>query len=87
MQLKQGEKTFDVQRFEKQINEYGITHAFFFPTFVENHFRSENELRILAILRYWIVGAEKLPKSLMDKALKVNVRIIQIYGLREKLSF
>ena len=71
---------FDSKRFSKQILEFGITHAFLFPTLVENSFDGNEELSALASLKYWIVGAEKLPKRLMERALRLGVRILQIYG-------
>lgn len=72
---------FSIDRFCKHIFQYNITHAFFFSGLVESF--EEHQFKCLAKLHYWIAGAEKLSKNLLEKALKSNIRVIQNYGPTE----
>uniref|UniRef100_A0A0K0E4P1 Carrier domain-containing protein n=1 Tax=Strongyloides stercoralis TaxID=6248 RepID=A0A0K0E4P1_STRER len=72
---------FDSYNFKNDILKYNITHAMLFPGLV-NSFNIE-EKKEMSLLKYWIVGAEKLPKKLFNEMIQNNVLIIQNYGPTE----
>ncbi|RCN44233.1 hypothetical protein ANCCAN_09751 [Ancylostoma caninum] len=76
---------FSPRRFVRLIKEYSITHCLLFPGVVST-FREEN-FRKLALLRYWIVGAEKLPQKMLDSAIECGISVIQNYGPTETTAY
>lgn len=71
--------------FIKDLEKFKITHALLFPGVVETF--SDEELEKMNQLRYWIVGAEKLPKNLLEKAINLGTRVIQNYGPTETTAY
>ncbi|KHJ98078.1 AMP-binding enzyme [Oesophagostomum dentatum] len=78
-------KLFSPSRFTALIEEFSITHCLLFPGVVAS-FRDESLKRLL-LLRYWIVGAEKLPQTLFDRAIEYGICIIQNYGPTETTAY
>ncbi|EPB73157.1 AMP-binding enzyme [Ancylostoma ceylanicum] len=76
---------FSPRRFVRLINRYSITHCLLFPGVVST-FRDEN-FRKLSDLRYWIVGAEKLPQKMLDSAIEYGISVIQNYGPTETTAY
>ncbi|KIH46767.1 AMP-binding enzyme [Ancylostoma duodenale] len=76
---------FSPRKFVRLIKEYTITHCLLFPGVVST-FREEN-FRKLADLRYWIVGAEKLPQKMLDSAIEYGISVIQNYGPTETTAY
>ncbi|KIH67423.1 AMP-binding enzyme [Ancylostoma duodenale] len=76
---------FSPRRFVRLIKEYSITHCLLFPGVIST-FREEN-FRKLADLRYWIVGAEKLPQKMLDSGIKYGISVIQNYGPTETTAY
>ncbi|KAK6057538.1 AMP-binding enzyme [Cooperia oncophora] len=76
---------FSPRRFVDLMEQCAITHCLLFPgivaTFSQRHFRK------LAALRYWIVGAEKLPQRMFDMAIEAGVSVIQNYGPTETTAY
>ncbi|CAJ0931349.1 unnamed protein product, partial [Mesorhabditis belari] len=79
------QQPFTPKNFVKNLKKHRITYALLFPGLVQMF--SESELFELKRLRYWIVGAEKLAKSLFEKGLQIGVNIIQNYGPTETTCF
>ncbi|WKY06295.1 hypothetical protein Q1695_006467 [Nippostrongylus brasiliensis] len=73
------------RRFVELIDKHSITHCLLFPgvvsTFTSKHFRK------LSDLRYWIVGAERLPQALLDTAIGFGINVIQNYGPTEMAAY
>uniref|UniRef100_A0A1I7WU35 Carrier domain-containing protein n=1 Tax=Heterorhabditis bacteriophora TaxID=37862 RepID=A0A1I7WU35_HETBA len=76
---------FSPKRFIKQISEYGISHCLLFPGIVST-FKREL-FSELCKLRYWIVGAEKLPRNLFNMAIEFGINVIQNYGPTEMTAY
>lgn len=75
------EEEFTPKRLKHNVIDFKITHAFLYPGLVETF--TNEEMAILARLKCWIVGAEKLSKRLMDRALDLHINIVQNYGPTE----
>ncbi|ETN71714.1 hypothetical protein NECAME_19210, partial [Necator americanus] len=76
---------FSPRRFAGLVDKRCITHCLFFPGVIST-FRDEN-FRKLANLRYWIVGAEKLPQKMLDHAIDCGINVIQNYGPTETTAY
>uniref|UniRef100_A0A0K0DHI3 Carrier domain-containing protein n=1 Tax=Angiostrongylus cantonensis TaxID=6313 RepID=A0A0K0DHI3_ANGCA len=79
----QGE--FLPRTFTNLLTNHGITHCLLFPGVVST-FRDAN-FKKLSALRYWIVGAEKLPQDLLNRAIDEEVNVIQNYGPTETTAY
>lgn len=75
------EEEFNVAKFCRHIEAFKITHAFLYPGLVDTF--TNEELKSMRQLKYWIVGAEKLSKNLMDRALDLGINVMQNYGPTE----
>ncbi|CAJ0579960.1 unnamed protein product, partial [Mesorhabditis spiculigera] len=76
---------FTPNRFGIIRRKYGLTFALLFPGLVQMF--GNEQLEELRELRYWIVGAEKLPRELFAKALENHIHILQNYGPTETTCF
>ncbi|KAI1720343.1 condensation domain-containing protein [Ditylenchus destructor] len=76
---------FSADRFFQHLEEFPITHVFFFPALVETF--EDHQLKALSKLKYWTVGAEKISNNLLQRALKFGVRVVQNYGPTECTCF
>ncbi|PAV89777.1 hypothetical protein WR25_22431 [Diploscapter pachys] len=76
---------FRPKNFVKTTKKFPITHALFFPGLVAIF--PEDALQALSKLRYWIVGAEKLSKQLLERALDADINVIQNYGPTETTAY
>lgn len=79
------EEEFGVATFCAQIEKFKITHAFLYPGLVDTF--TNEELTYLQKLKCWIVGAEKLNKHLMERALDLDIKVIQNYGPTETTCY
>ncbi|CAD5215369.1 unnamed protein product [Bursaphelenchus xylophilus] len=79
------EEIFSSELFAEYLTKYNITHAFLFPGLVSSF--DESQIKSMACLDYWIVGAEPLSQKLLDQALKCNINIIQNYGPTETTCY
>ncbi|KJH48560.1 AMP-binding enzyme [Dictyocaulus viviparus] len=76
---------FTPRIFTELISIHGITHCLLFPGVVSTF--NEANFKRLSLLRYWIVGAEKLPQKLLDRAICEGVNVIQNYGPTETTAY
>uniref|UniRef100_A0A0N4ZHS0 Carrier domain-containing protein n=1 Tax=Parastrongyloides trichosuri TaxID=131310 RepID=A0A0N4ZHS0_PARTI len=76
---------FDASEFSNDIITFKITHAMLFPGLVST-FNNE-EKKVMSSLKYWIVGAEKLPINLLNEMLDKKVFTIQNYGPTETTGY
>ncbi|VDM61943.1 unnamed protein product [Angiostrongylus costaricensis] len=81
--IAQGE--FLPRTFTNLLTNHGITHCLLFPGVVST-FRDAN-FKKLSTLRYWIVGAEKLPQNLLNRAIDEGINVIQNYGPTETTAY
>ncbi|VDK27096.1 unnamed protein product [Gongylonema pulchrum] len=79
------ENLFTKHEFFNEVKRARITHALLFPGLVKTF--TEEEIRKLAFLRYWITGAESANKCTLDCALKSGVNVIQNYGPTETTAY
>uniref|UniRef100_A0AC35U619 Carrier domain-containing protein n=1 Tax=Rhabditophanes sp. KR3021 TaxID=114890 RepID=A0AC35U619_9BILA len=83
--LYQSQQPFDSLVFVDEIREFQITHAMLFPGIIKTF--NDDELLKMNILKYWIVGAEKLPQALLNKMIMNKVATIQNYGPTETTGY
>ncbi|TKR83073.1 hypothetical protein L596_016725 [Steinernema carpocapsae] len=79
------ERHFTADKFISDADACKATHALLFPGLVNTFL--DSQLSILATLRYWIVGAEKLTQKLLDKTLHLGTNVIQNYGPTESTTY
>ncbi|EFP02416.1 hypothetical protein CRE_01012 [Caenorhabditis remanei] len=77
-----GSPNFDPFEFGNLVENVGITHCLLFPSLVQSF-----EIERIKSLPYWIVGGERLPRDLLNSALKTGIRVIQNYGPTETTAF
>uniref|UniRef100_A0A0N5B7J8 Carrier domain-containing protein n=1 Tax=Strongyloides papillosus TaxID=174720 RepID=A0A0N5B7J8_STREA len=76
---------FDSSNFKNEIVKENITHAMLFPGLVSSF--NDEEKKQMSLLKYWIVGAEKLPRKLFNEMIKNDVFIVQNYGPTETTGY
>ncbi|KAJ1364109.1 hypothetical protein KIN20_024121 [Parelaphostrongylus tenuis] len=84
-QLIVDQSAFAPRTFTDLITIHGITHCLLFPGVVSTF--NEANFKKLAVLRYWIVGAEKLPQKLLNQAISGGINVIQNYGPTETTAY
>uniref|UniRef100_A0A0K0EV35 Ebony (inferred by orthology to a D. melanogaster protein) n=1 Tax=Strongyloides venezuelensis TaxID=75913 RepID=A0A0K0EV35_STRVS len=76
---------FDSSNFKNEIVKENITHAMLFPGLVSSF--NDEEKQQMSLLKYWIVGAEKLPSKLFNEMIKNDVFTVQNYGPTETTGY